>query len=78
MSEEKAKTDKAAKKEPEKAKEPEVIHQDGVIVFGAGLNAEHWMAEAKAEGYKVTPVGNCSEAGYVYATLHRESKESKK
>ena len=71
MSEEKAKTDKVAKKEPEKAKEPENVHQDGVIVFGGGLDAEHWMAEAKAEGYKVESMPG-------YATLHREPKESKK
>ena len=63
MSEEKAKVVEKVEK-----KEPDAIPQNGVIVFGGGLDAEYWMAEARAEGFKVTPTPE-------YAILYKEPKK---
>lgn len=34
-------------------REKGLVKQIGVIVFGGGLNARHWIEEAKKDGYYV-------------------------
>jgi hypothetical protein len=51
-------------------KKEAVVAQNGVIVFGGGIDSDRWMADAKAEGYKVTPMLG-------HAILYKDSKGTK-